>query len=512
MSQRHRTSAVVFAALVAALGFVSGCGPQAPLPRPHALWVIGADVPPFDPDGPADFRRAALERLLTRGLIEEDSVGRVVPVAAERIEISGDSLLYTFHLRPGLRFVDGSACGSDVFRDALRAGLAREDHSMRRWQLAAVRGVDAVRSGRPLPAVGIETPDSLTLRLRLTVPDRRLLRRLSVPGTTIAWKRRSAKTWGEAIGLGPLAVRADSTRSLELVKARSTFARDDLADTITVRFVPNSGRLRSLMRSGRPDLVWPLPPGLLSEPVPAGYRRVVQSARPERWLMLIMRSDLPPTTRLAARHALGHGIKRSELLRTLGPQVSELGSLIPGAPPFAFPRLDPQEIELWRERGKLGRSFHVVMTYDAYGPAAEIARSLQGEWSTHSIYVELMPLTGANRSTEFLSGRAHLVLADIQEPALEPTALLATLVMPLRGPALGPVRTGWRTRDFDPWIAPARRPMHWDPVWVERRLEEERIVLPLARLPWVWLERAAGPVAPFYPRFGPECPTPSVLR
>jgi ABC-type transport system substrate-binding protein len=513
MSQRHRTSGIAFAALVAALEFAAGCGPRAAMPRPHAVWVLGVDAPVFDPDGPPDARRAALERLLTRGLVEEDSTGRIVPVAAERIEVSPDSLLYTFHVRRDLQFVDGTPCRSDVFRDALRAGLARADHSTRRWQLAAVRGVDAIRAGRPLPPLGIETPDSLTLGIRLVLPDRRLLARLAIPGTTTAWKRRDVASWREAVGLGPLQVmHADSTRSLELAKARSPFARADLADTLTVRFVPVAARVRALLRVGRPDLVWPLPPGLLSEPVPAGYRRVVQSARPERWLLLVMRADLPPTTRLPARHALGHGINRTELMRTLAPRVAEVGAWIPGAPPFDFPRLDPQEIELWRERGKLGRSFHVVMAYDAQGPAAEVARRMQGEWAVHSIYVELRPLTGIKRQAEFLAGRAQLVLADVQDPASDPAALLATLVMPYRGPAVGAVRTGWRTRDFDPWLGPSRREAPWDPGWVERRLEEERVVLPLARLPWVWLERAAGPVAPFHPRYGPECPTPSFLR
>ena len=483
------------------------------MPKPRAVWVFGVDAPRFDPDGPPDPRRAAIEHLLTRGLVEEDSTGRVLPVAAARIEVSNDSLLYTFHLRPGLRFTDGSPCRSGVFRDALRAGLLRSDHSTRRWQLAAIRGVDAIRAGRPLPALGIEAPDSLTLTLRLDVPDRRLLNRLALPGTTDAWSRREATGWASVSGLGPLAVlQADSTRGMVLVRARSAVPRADLADTISVRFVPSAARVRSLMRSGTPDLVWPLPVGLLSEPVPSAYRRVAHAARPERWLLLVMRADLPPTTRLPVRHALGHGINRPGIIRLLAGQASEVGAWIPGAPSFDFPRLDPQEIELWRERGKLGRSFHVDMAYDANGAAAEIARSLQGEWASHAIYVELMPVTGSRRRDQFLNGRAHLVLADVQELDTDPAGLLATLVMPVRGPAVGPLRSGWRTRDLDPWLYAGRRATPWDPGWVERRLEEERIALPLARLPWVWLERAAGPMAPVHPRFGPECPTPSVLR
>jgi len=496
---------------------VTGCGPRVSLPRPHATWVLGCDAPAFDPDGPPDPRRAAIERLLTRGLVEEDSTGRVVPVAAERVEVSPDSLLYTFHLRPGLAFTDGAPCRSAVFRDALRAGLARTDHSTRRWQLGAVRGVDAIRTGRPLPPLGIDTPDSLTLAVRLAAPDRGLLQRLAIPGTTAAWRRRGPGSWGGAVGLGPLRVRAaDSLRGLELVRATSTFARPELADTLSVRFAPGPARVRAMLRAARPDLVWPVPPGLLSEPVPASYRRVVQDARPARWLLLVMRADLPPTSKQPARHALGHGINRTEVMRALGARALDVGAWIDGAPAYDFPRLDPQEVELWRERGKLGHSFHVVVAYDATGPAAEVVRLMQGEWAAHAIYVELAPLMGAKRTREFLGGRDHLVLAEMQAPTTDPASLLSLLVMPMRGPAVGGVRTGWRTRDFDAWVAPgsaaARHELAWDPARVQHRLEEERVVLPLARLPWVWLERAGGPVAGFHPRYGPECPTPAVPR
>ena len=382
------------------------------------------------------------------------------------------------------------------------------DHATRRWQLGAVRGVAAIRAGRPLPPLGIETPDPLTLVLRLARPDRELLGRLALPGTTAAWKRRTAASWVRAVGLGPLRVdHADTLDALVLTRAGSTFPRVDLADTLSIQFVPTAARVRRWLRTERPDLVWPLPPGLLSEPVPAAYRRVVQAARPERWLLLVMRADVPPTTKLTARQALGHGINRPELLRAMGASALEVGTWIPGAAPYDFPRLDPQEIELWRQRGRLGRSFHVVMAYDAHGPAAEIARGLQGEWSAHSIYVEMKPVTGAKRQVELLSGQSQLVVADVQQLAADPASLLAALVMPLRGPAVGSVRTGWRTREFDPWITADPRATPWDPEGVERRLEEESVVLPLARLPWVWLERASGPVAPYHPRWGPECPT-----
>jgi hypothetical protein len=74
--------------------------------------------------------------------------------------------------------------------------------------------------------------------------------------------------------------------------------------------------------------------------------------------------------------------------------------------------------------------------------------------------------------------------------------------MPLRGPAVGGVRTGWRTREFDPWILPAVSARPLDPAWAQRRVEEEGVVLPIARLPWVWVDRASLAGATFHGRYG----------
>ncbi len=521
------TALACVAALTLAL---AGCGASGPAPRPHAQWVLGTLEPAFDAEGPPDPVRAAVERLLTRGLVEEDVEGRAVPgIPGERIEWSADSLLVTFRLPVGLRFTDGSPCTAEAFRTALLAGLARLDHSTRRWQLAAVKGVDAIRLGKPLPAtIGIEAPDATTLQLRLATADPLLLRKLAGPGTTTAWKSLAAPDWGQAIGLGPYrVVTADSTRRLQLVRAplasgraaadgRASAGLDAngsitsvaaVPDTLSLRFVPGAPRVRMLLRGGRVDLVWPLPPGMGGESVPAGYRPMTRDARPARWMVLVMRADVPPTTRPAARHALGSGINRADVMGALGSQAAEIGAWLPGAPAFDFPRLDPEAIERWREAAKLGRAFHVVMAYDPNGPAADIARSLQGEWSTHAIYVEMRPVTGRAREHEFLAGSAsQLVVADEQDLIEDASGRLALVVMPFRGPAVGAVRTGWRTREFDPWILPGGHRLPWDPGGAQERVEQESIVLPLSRLRWSWIERTSGPEPTFHPRFGPLPP------
>lgn len=484
------------AALVAGL---LGCAPAA-APPVAVTWVVGQAQPGFDPQGPPDPVRWALERLLSTGLVEEDSTGKVVPAAAESVAVSPDGLVYRFALRHDLTFADGRPCAARDFRRAMEMGIVRLDHATYAWLLEAVVGMDRVRAGRPLPTLGITAPDPRTVVIRLARPDPLFLKKLSFPGTAVPWREREGAGWGDGIGGYRLVSQAPTRLTLA---RRGT--RPDLPDTIRVRFLPGAGRVRTLLRAGAADVTWPLPPDLLDQPLPSGYRAVSRSARPARTLVLIQKADLPPANRAAARYAFSHGVNRGDLMALLGASGENLTEWLPGGGPFDFPRHDPEEIRAWLERGHLGRSVHAVMAYSSDGPGARVARAMQAEWARHGLDVELRPMRQPLPIAEWLRrGGEQLRLVESQPALGTPAAHLAGLIEPARGLSIGGVRTGWTTREFDRWIAGT--PMTpADLEAVQQRISDERVALPLARLPWVWVQRA-GAAGAFHPHFGPEIP------
>jgi hypothetical protein len=143
------------------------------------------------------------------------------------------------------------------------------------------------------------------------------------------------------------------------------------------------------------------------------------------------------------------------------------------------------------------------MAYDEDGPAAEVARALQGDWSRAGLYLDLRPLRGPALRRELLLGQAQACLVEFQGLTSDPAGVAAPLIMPFRGPAIGAFRTGWRTREFDRLLAGTRgQPV--DLAYLESRLEEETVVLPLSEIGWVWVAREGGPPVAFHPRFGPS--------
>ena len=511
MPDRSRTDHRPFASLgIAALLLVlaAGCGTP-PTRRTTVTWLIGPAEPPFDPAGPADPVRWSLERLVGDGLVAIDSSGRIVQAAARRWDVTPDGLAYTFQLKPGLSFGNGRECKSADFRAAIEAGLNRVDHSTNAWMLSPIVGVDRVRAGRPLPALGIATPDEHTLVLRLARPDPTLLHKLALPGVSSPWLRGAGHGgWGGGIGAYRVVAREPGRRLL--LARRSEVVGPD---TVRVEFSVSAAKGRGLLRHGRADLFWPVPPGMLAQPLPEGYRPVVQPSRPQRRVWLVMRPDLPPTRRIEARRALAHGLNRPAILSALGLRAKESDAWLPGGHAIDLPRHDPGAVREWLERGRFGRSMHVVMAYAVDGLGAEIARGMQTEWAGTALDVELRPLrAGSMRAEAFRRGGAQLLLLEAQPTSEDPIAELAGLVEPRNAPPVGTFRTGWSTRDFDSWIGPQPPETPLDLELAERRLGEELIAVPLAQAPWVWVARDGGGGIGGHPRYGPDLlpPRPAI--
>jgi hypothetical protein len=98
--------------------------------------------------------------------------------------------------------------------------------------------------------------------------------------------------------------------------------------------------------------------------------------------------------------------------------------------------------------------------------------------------------------------QATLVESQAPLPGLVPE--LATLVQPLRGPVRGAFRSGWRTREYDRWLLPPGALAVLDPDTVQRRIAADRIVLPIASLPWRMAFRTGALRPRIDPRTGPD--------
>ncbi|MCB9727497.1 MAG: peptide ABC transporter substrate-binding protein [Deltaproteobacteria bacterium] len=95
-----------------------------------------------------------------------------VPGAASSFDLSEDGRTYTFHLRPGLTWSDGTPLTAEDFRWSWLRGLTPEIGSKNAQQLWYIDGAQAFNAGRNKDpdSVGIRVVDPLTLAVTLENP------------------------------------------------------------------------------------------------------------------------------------------------------------------------------------------------------------------------------------------------------------------------------------------------------------------------------------------------------
>ncbi|MGA0838651.1 MAG: peptide ABC transporter substrate-binding protein [Pseudomonadales bacterium] len=116
------------------------------------------------------------------GLTTFNAAGETVPGAAERWETSADGLRWTFHLRSGLQWSDGTPLSAQDFVYAFRRLLDPDTAASLAYFMYPLANAEAVNAGAlPVTALGAAAPDARTLVLTLAKPYPYLPERLLYP-------------------------------------------------------------------------------------------------------------------------------------------------------------------------------------------------------------------------------------------------------------------------------------------------------------------------------------------
>jgi ABC-type oligopeptide transport system substrate-binding subunit len=151
---------------------LAGCGgSSAPPPPTHATLHVAVPLVPrrLDPATATDLPSLNVAHELYSGLTRYSGTG-VEPDLAESWDVDQDGLVWTFHLRKGLRWSDDSPIVADDFR---RAWLHALDPKTRAPYAGPYLGI--VRGARRYHAtgrggLGVQAPDDRTLRVTLQHP------------------------------------------------------------------------------------------------------------------------------------------------------------------------------------------------------------------------------------------------------------------------------------------------------------------------------------------------------
>ena len=196
--------------------------------------------------------------------MENDADGNAVilPSLAERWEISEDRCCYTFHLREGVTFSNGSALtSSDVLYTFTR--LLTHPDSCNRDIADAILGADRLEAGEADNLEGFEILGDLDFSITLAHPFEAFLACLSMPGasildaeTTEAAGERFGTDPAWTIGTGSFILRSwEPGRGMLLSANPNCWQGAPRSDGLDLRFMTDSEEIRLLFEKGELDIL-----------------------------------------------------------------------------------------------------------------------------------------------------------------------------------------------------------------------------------------------------------------
>ena len=235
------------------------------------------------------------------GLVQLDPQGAVKPLLATWWEISPNGLTYTFHLREGVRFQDGSPFDAGVAKFSLDRALAPTSTNVQKQALSAITRVEAL--------------DPRTLRLTLAQPDGNLLSVLALGDTVMVSPKSAGKLATDPIGTGPFKFsgwrRGDS---VTVTRNDAYWGKPAKLRQVIFRFIGDPAAAFAAIKTREVDAFpdYPAPENLAQLRTDKGLKVVAASSEGE--VILAINNRTGPLADVRVRRAIQHALDRRAII------------------------------------------------------------------------------------------------------------------------------------------------------------------------------------------------------
>ncbi len=272
----------------------------------------------LDPHDTSDTYSGAIERTMLQGLMGFDKDLKVVPVLAESYTFNDKATEFTFKLRKGITFHDGTPFNAEAVRvnvERLRTGKYKRSSLMK-------------------PVKELKIIDDYTVQFILKEPFGAFVNAVAHPGTLIM-SPKAIETYGDKVnrnpvGTGPFIFVEWVSGSYVKIKKNPNYWRGEVkVDTITFRPVPEAGARLAMLRAGQAHYIYPMPAELLKvAQVDKNIDIIRQPSIIARYL--VPNTRYKPLSDVRVRHAINYAINKEAINKIAwGGAGSVLDSIIP---------------------------------------------------------------------------------------------------------------------------------------------------------------------------------------
>src|SRR3989442_1031791 len=177
--------------------------------------------------------------LVFDGLTRFDPDGNLGPGLADRWSVNRDGRRYVFHLRPGVKFHDGTPLTAADVRQSLLRVLAPATRGGRPWPLYPIAGAEDYAAGRAGDVTGIRTLGDTAVAFELTQPLAIFPKFLAMPVASVVPAPPPAELGQRPVGTGPWRFVAwQHDDYLLFARNPRYWEGPPAADTLAVRIIP----------------------------------------------------------------------------------------------------------------------------------------------------------------------------------------------------------------------------------------------------------------------------------
>jgi len=266
--------------------------------------TIGMQLEPpnLDPTGGA---AAAIDEVtyanIFEGLTRYQPDGSIAPGLAESWRISDDGTVYTFKLRDGVTFHDGSAFTAEDVKFALDRARAEDSTNAQKALFAGIADVAVI--------------DPTTVEITLSAPNGGFLTNLAWGDAVIVAPESVDQAATAPVGTGPFRfARWVQGDRIEIERNPDYWGAAPALESATFKFISDPTAAFAALMAGDVDAfpVFPAPENLVQFEADARFKVIVGSTEGETILSMNNRS--PALSDVRVREAIAHAIKRQDII------------------------------------------------------------------------------------------------------------------------------------------------------------------------------------------------------
>jgi peptide/nickel transport system substrate-binding protein len=360
----------------------------------------GADAVTLDPGVSFDGQSPLIWSGVYESLLsyKEDTL-EIVPLLAESYNISDDKLTYTFNIRKGVKFTDGTSLDAA----AVKFNIER--------QIKIAQGVAFALS----PLKSIETPDDFTVVLHLSAPSDGFLSAFAALYTVKMISPKAikdhekdndgAQAWlrDHMVGTGPYMLRTYTQSQQAVLDRNPDYWRGwdgDHFKRIIIKYVHEASTERLLLEQGEIDVALFLPDDVV-ESLDGKPGITVTNVPSLNLYYLVLPSKTGPTANVKVRQAIAYGFNYDAFIKDIlqgkakqahGAIPSTFVGFAPDTPAYSYDLAKAKQ--LLAEAGYPNGGFTIKYTYETgYFWKRPLGELFQSNMKDLGITVEIQELS-----------------------------------------------------------------------------------------------------------------------